>query len=100
MQTGAALFNDPHHIAHYVDNGPLRFAPGYTALLEITAQLLEESMGQSGTALVVGAGGGNELCHLSEAHPAWRFCAVDPSPEMLDLARARMDERQAGRRVD
>ncbi len=100
MRTGAAMFNDPRHIAQYVDNGPLRFAPGYTALLDITAQLLEESMGAAGTALVVGAGGGNELCHLSAVHPEWRFCAVDPSADMLDLARARMDERQAGRRVD
>ncbi len=37
--------------------------------------------------LVLGAGGGQELKALAEAHPGWSFGGVDPSPEMLRLAK-------------
>jgi tRNA (cmo5U34)-methyltransferase len=37
--------------------------------------------------LVYGAGGGLELKAFADAQPSWRFTGVDPSKEMLDLAR-------------
>lgn len=100
MASVSPLFSDQSHIAGYVENGPARFAPGYDALLQISSLLMEESMGQRGTALVLGAGGGNELCHFAQSHPAWRFCAVDPASAMLDLARRRMEALGASHRVD
>jgi tRNA (cmo5U34)-methyltransferase len=36
---------------------------------------------------VLGAGGGLELKTFAEAKPGWSFCGVDPSAEMLDLAK-------------
>jgi tRNA (cmo5U34)-methyltransferase len=37
--------------------------------------------------LVLGAGGGLELKAFAGMQPGWHFDGVDPSPEMLDLAR-------------
>lgn len=37
--------------------------------------------------MVLGAGGGLELKAFAEAQPRWRFVGVDPSAEMLNLAK-------------
>lgn len=92
------LFTD-ERVARYVDNGPTRFAPGYDSLLRMTALLLSETTSDAGRVLVVGAGGGNELVHFAAAAPGWWFYAVDPSPEMLALARSRMASAEAADRV-
>lgn len=49
--------------------------------------LLAENTPPHGRVLVVGAGGGMELKCLAESNPTWQFDGVDPSAEMLDLAR-------------
>jgi tRNA (cmo5U34)-methyltransferase len=49
--------------------------------------LLAERVPENGNLLVVGAGGGLELKVFAEMQPGWRFCGVDPSAEMLELAR-------------
>jgi tRNA (cmo5U34)-methyltransferase len=48
--------------------------------------LLAERTPQDGRVLVLGAGGGQELKALAEAHSGWTFEGVDPSPDMLHLA--------------
>lgn len=80
-------FSDPHMVARYTD-GPPRFLPGLDALHSMTAILLAERVPEDATILVLGAGGGMELKALAEAHAGWRFVGVDPSREMLDLARS------------
>ncbi|WP_456843553.1 class I SAM-dependent methyltransferase [Bradyrhizobium sp. USDA 4486] len=52
----------------------------------MSAILLAERVRDDGHVLVLGAGGGLELKTFAEAQPAWRFCGVDPSAEMLRLA--------------
>lgn len=49
--------------------------------------LLSERVPEGGRVLVVGAGGGLELKSMAQSHPSWTFCGVDPSTEMLKLAR-------------
>jgi tRNA (cmo5U34)-methyltransferase len=51
------------------------------------ALLLAERVPSGGHILVLGAGGGLELDFLAGSHPGWSFDGVDPSAEMLDLAR-------------
>ena len=43
--------------------------------------------------LVIGAGTGAEILYLAERYPRWRFTAVDPAAQMLDVLRRRADER-------
>lgn len=66
--------------------GPPRQVPGYSSLHRIVSQLLAERTPPDGRVLVLGAGGGQELKAMAEAHPGWSFDGVDPSSDMLRLA--------------
>lgn len=79
-------FADPDFTARYVD-GPKRFVPGHHDMLRMSAQLLAENAPGEASILVVGAGGGIELLHFAQAQPGWRFTGVDPSSQMLSVAR-------------
>jgi len=90
-------FSDPDAVARYTD-GPPRFLPGLDALHRMTGILLGERVPETATVLVLGAGGGMELKALAEAHAGWHFVGVDPSREMLGLARSTLGA--LGDRVD
>ena len=66
--------------------GPPRQVPGYSSLHRMVSLLLAERTPPDGRVLVLGAGGGQELKALAEAHPGWSFEGVDPSADMLRLA--------------
>ena len=83
-----ANFVDPAHVKRYVETGPPAFAPGHAGMLQMTGVLLDERVPETGTILVVGAGGGLEIRYLAGIAPAWFFVGIDPAPAMLDLARA------------
>jgi tRNA (cmo5U34)-methyltransferase len=82
-------FSDPQAVARYAE-GPVRQVPGFLALQQMAMLLLAERVPIDGQVLVVGAGGGLELKVFAEAHAQWRFVGVDPSAEMLKLARANL----------
>jgi tRNA (cmo5U34)-methyltransferase len=67
---------------------PAQMVPAYDDLHRMAQVLLAQNMG-AGTILVLGAGGGNEMAALAAARPDWRCVGVDPSLEMLDLARSK-----------
>lgn len=79
-------FDHPEAVARYTDNPP-RLVPGFADLQKMSRLLLAETASADGRILVVGAGGGLELKAFAEAEPDWRFVGVDPSAEMLKLAR-------------
>lgn len=81
-----SAFSDPQAVARYAE-GPVRLVPGFHALQEMAAILLAERVDATGRVLVLGAGGGLELKLFAGRHPGWRFLGVDPSAEMLALAR-------------
>lgn len=89
-------FSDPEVVARYAE-GPVRQVPGFTALHQMARLLLAERVPDDGRVLVVGAGGGLELKAFAEAHAQWRFVGVDPSAEMLKLARATLGSAHASR---
>lgn len=82
-------FSDPAAVARYAE-GTWRSVPGLAVLHRLVEQILAESVPADGRVLVVGAGGGLELTHFAERHDGWRFDGVDPSSEMLGLARTTM----------
>lgn len=75
-----------HSTNSYADGLP-RQVPGYASLLPMVSQLLAERTPTDGRILVLGAGGGQEILALANAHSGWSFDGVDPSTEMLQLAR-------------
>ena len=72
--------------SRYLD-GARRNVPGLDSLHKMTGQLLAEKVAPNGRILVVGAGGGLELKALAQQNPGWSFDGVDPSADMLLLAR-------------
>ena len=87
MDPPAAHFDDPAAVAAYAE-GPARNVPGWADMLRMAELLLAERVPAGGRVLVVGAGGGLELKRFAASHEGWRFVGVDPSREMLALARA------------
>ena len=87
-------FSDPQAVARYAENPP-RMVPGYADLQRMALVLLAERAPANAQILVLGAGGGLELKVFAEARPGWSFVGVDPSPEMLGLARQTLSGLQA-----
>jgi len=79
-------FTDPASVARYAQSTPQK-VPGFADLHRMAMVLLAERAPEAANILVVGAGGGLELKAFAEAQQGWRFVGVDPSLEMLDLAR-------------
>lgn len=84
-------FADPDFAGRYLD-GPKRFVPGHQDMLRMSTQLLAEDAPDEANMLVVGAGGGIELRHFAQAQPGWRFTGVDPSAQMLAMARSELGD--------
>lgn len=72
---------------HAYSAGPPRQVPGFLGLHRMTTMLLAERVPADGQVLVLGAGGGLELKAFAEAHPGWSFDGVDPSADMLGVAK-------------
>jgi tRNA (cmo5U34)-methyltransferase len=91
------FFSDPQTIGNYAAR-TARLVPGLADMQRMAALLLAERMPSDGQVLVVGAGGGLELHLFAQLHASWRFTGVDPSAEMLALARSTLGTTAA--RVD
>lgn len=84
-----APFCDAAAVSQYAER-TARIVPGLHDLHAMACLLLAERAPDHARVLVVGAGGGLELAAFAGRQPGWRFDGVDPSPPMLDLARARL----------
>lgn len=82
---------ESQNIADYEQN-TCRLVPGLLDMRRMAALLLSEHTPYNGKVLVVGAGGGLELKYFAEIQPGWHFEGVDPSSEMLQLARSTLGE--------
>lgn len=94
-KTASAFTGDA--VKSYLE-GPPRQVPGFSSLHRMAAMLMAERTPESGRVLVLGAGGGLELKAFAEAHAGWTFDGVDPSADMLQLARQVAGEH--GSRID
>lgn len=91
-------FSDPEAVARYAD-GPPRLVPGFADLQRMVMLLLAERAPDDARVLVLGAGGGLEIKAFAEARPGWSFDGVDPSAEMIDLARVTLGALTARTRL-
>jgi tRNA (cmo5U34)-methyltransferase len=80
------MFSDPEAVARYAE-GPPRLVPGFAGLQRMAMVLIAECVPTDGRILVLGAGGGLEMKAFAEAEAGWTFDGVDPSAEMIKLAR-------------
>ncbi|WEJ59861.1 class I SAM-dependent methyltransferase [Devosia sp. FJ2-5-3] len=72
---------------HDYASRPARQVPGFADLHRMIIQLLSERVPADASLLALGAGGGLELKAFADARPGWTFEGVDPSADMLALAR-------------
>jgi tRNA (cmo5U34)-methyltransferase len=98
MSASAPTFDDERAAAY--DDRIRRLAPGYDVLHDALASVAASLLGDDAHVLVVGAGTGTEIVRLARAQPGWRFTAVDPSAEMLDRCRERVEAEEFGPRVE
>lgn len=84
----ASHFDNPDFARRYLEKGS-PFVPAYAEMTRLAGQLIEEKIGGTGRVLIIGAGGGRELAAFATRAPDWSFVAVDPSAEMLNIARGR-----------
>lgn len=94
MTDPVSSFRDPDAVARYADR-TARLVPGLHDLHRMVGVLLAERTPSDARVLVLGAGGGLEARALAEMQPGWRFDGVDPSAEMLQLARTTLGETGA-----
>lgn len=73
---------------------------GYESLFEMAAALLRARIPDSARILVVGSGPGAELATFGSRMPGWQLLGVDPSEQMIRLARARIVECGIDDRVE
>lgn len=94
-QVDAAAKFDAGRAGEYEEQSRIGLA-GYDACHELAACVLAALLGKGSRAhvLVAGAGGGaKEVVTASALEPNWHFTAVDPSDAMMELAVARLTER-------
>lgn len=102
MTTASAAKFDASRAGEYAMQSRIALA-GYDACHEVAACLLSATLGHGGSAniLVAGAGGtAQEILAAARLQDNWRFTAVDPSPSMMDLARASVTDAGLAGRVD
>jgi tRNA (cmo5U34)-methyltransferase len=62
--------------------------PTYDVLFAMIQSYFRAQLGENAASLlVIGAGGGNELSAWGPSNPKWRFTGIDPSEEMLKIAK-------------
>jgi tRNA (cmo5U34)-methyltransferase len=77
-----------------------RLNVGYELTFELVTALLRAHCSDDAHLLLVDAGGGTEVRVFGRASPHWRFTGVDPSENMLALARATVDANNLTDRVE
>jgi tRNA (cmo5U34)-methyltransferase len=86
MRESTASFSDPVAASSYADR-TMRIVPGLRDLHKMAGLLIAERVPVDARVLVLGAGGGLELKAFADMQHEWRFDGVDPSREMLQLAK-------------
>ena len=76
-----------------------RAIPAHEHTMRMAAALLAARLPEKAEILVVGAGGGMELCELGAVRPGWRLTGVDPSALMIEMARDRVNRHGLAGRV-
>ena len=65
--------------------------PGYESLHAMAQSLLQTGLSKSANLLVVGSGTGMELINYIEQNPNWTLTGVDPSAEMMEIAKSELE---------
>ena len=70
------------------------FCGAYEEIFKLSYCCLKAALPKRAKILVVGAGTGMEIMEFGPLSPDWSFHGVDPSANMLDLARRKIAEKK------
>lgn len=79
-------FSDPKIVSEYAAR-TAQIVPGLSDMHRMANIIISQSVPVDGRILVLGAGGGLELAAFAGMRPEWRFDGVDPSAEMIAMAK-------------
>lgn len=88
--------NPPIETSAY-DESIRLFCGAYEAMFTMAYAALRSQIGEGTKVLVVGAGTGMEICTFAPLSPKWTLTGVDPSGDMLAIARRRIETLQLGK---
>jgi tRNA (cmo5U34)-methyltransferase len=81
--------NPPIDVSQY--DGSIRlFTAAYEPMFDMAYGFLNSMLPEDAEVLVVGAGTGMEACTFGRKSPGWKFTGVDPSAEMLSIAKKKI----------
>ncbi|MEM6755115.1 MAG: class I SAM-dependent methyltransferase [Cyanobacteria bacterium P01_C01_bin.38] len=81
------------------DNMARLALPGYDAMHQMTLACLEAKLPNEANLLVVGAGTGMELVRFGKGNSKWQFLGVDPSENMLAIAKDKIQQHGLSEQV-
>jgi len=73
--------------------------PTYDQLFTMSHAFLRSALGEKANLLIVGAGGGMELVTFGMPNPQWSMTGIDPSEQMLEYARRKLEQNDLTERV-
>jgi tRNA (cmo5U34)-methyltransferase len=84
--------NPPVGVSQY-DASIRQFTAAYEPLFAMTHSALCSMIDEDADLLIAGAGTGMEICTFGQGSPGWSMTGVDPSAEMLAIAKKKIDRK-------
>jgi len=91
--------NAPIAGTEYDDIAPLAL-PGYDAMHQMALACLRAKLPDEANLLVVGAGTGMELVKFAEGNSNWKILGVDPSENMLGVAKGKIQQHDLLKQIE
>lgn len=73
------------------DESIRQFCAAYESIFTMSYSYLNSRLKEDAEVLIVGAGTGMEICTFSPLSPKWKLTGVDPSKDMLSIARSKIE---------
>lgn len=82
---------NPPVATNQYDSSMKCFCAAYEQIFTMLYANLKSVLSETADVLVVGAGTGAEVCTFGSGNPSWQITGVDPSADMLSIAREKLD---------
>jgi tRNA (cmo5U34)-methyltransferase len=90
---------EPDSLVVHYDEAVFMAVPGYEVMHTMALACLQAYLPTQANVLAVGCGTGTEIMRLGQANPHWQFLGIDPSADMLALARKKVADPAIAARV-